>query len=238
MSQIEAQLRADEDLFSQDVWQPNEVARALWALNRLKAEPDAAFMAACLRHCFSRARQMSPAATCRVLWSIGNVQGWAPPRAWVARALAATHARIGGFKGHQLSMLATSLARLEHRPSDAWLATFAAAAAPRLPGMNVTALTNMLWSLATLGYRPDRPWLDAAWARLSAAAEQLPPQQLLQLTWALPALGWVPPTGGVWEAMLARGRGVVDTPRATLQRMRWAERAARTRGASAAASAS
>lgn len=125
---MEVQLRDDEDMFSEDVWQPDEVARALWALGRLKAEPDAAFLAACLRHCFSRARRLSPTAICRVLWSIGNVQGWVPPRAWVARALTATHARIGGFSAGQLSVLATSLARLEHRPTEAWLATFAAAA--------------------------------------------------------------------------------------------------------------
>jgi len=136
MSHMELQLRADEDPFAEDVWAPNQVARALWALGRLKAEPDNAFVAACLRHCFSRARRMSPTAICRVLWSIGNVQGWAPPRAWVARALAATHARIGGFRGEQLTTLATSLARLEHRPTDAWLETFAAAAQARMGECN------------------------------------------------------------------------------------------------------
>jgi hypothetical protein len=134
MAQVEGQLAADEALFSDDVWHPNQVARALWALSRLKAEPDAAFVAACLRHCFSRARRLSATAICRLLWAIGNVQGWTPPRAWVARALAATHARIGAFRGDQLTVLATSLARLEHRPSDAWLGTFAAAAQAEMGG--------------------------------------------------------------------------------------------------------
>jgi hypothetical protein len=300
MAQMEEQLRGDEDDFAaeEDMWQPNDVARALWALGRLKAEPDAPFVAAALRHCFSRARRLNPTAICRLLWSIGNVQGWAPPRGWVARALAATHARIGGFAGPELATLATSLARLEHRPPVAWLETFAGAAAARMGECDLTvrnrgeggadgagaccgllalcrrgrrarpkpcfphlltappplpasatppppalqSLANMLWALATLGYRPDASWLDAAWARFAAAPDAPAPAQLQQLAWALPALGWAPRAGGdpAWDALLARGRGAVDTPRAVLQRMRWEERAARAAakaGAPAAAAA-
>jgi hypothetical protein len=89
------------------------------------------------------------------MWSIGNVQGWAPPRGWVARALAATHARIGGFRGLQLALLATSLARLEHRPPDAWLDTFAAAARARLDKSNSrvrAACARRLWVALMHGF--------------------------------------------------------------------------------------
>ena len=156
---MEGQLRADEDFMAEDVWCPDEVARAVWGLNRLKAEPDRAFMAACLRHCFSRARQLSPTAICRLLWSIGNVRGWAPPRAWVARALSATHARIGGFSGLELSLLATSLARLEHRPPDAWLATFTVAALAKLGDCN--AEVRAAWAVLPVHLRGGKPPLAA-----------------------------------------------------------------------------
>lgn len=181
---------------------------------------------------------MSPTAICRVLWSVGNVRGWAPPPSWVTRALAATNARIGGFTGSQLALLATSLARLEHRPTDGWLATFGAAAAARFGELapDGRALANLLWALASLGYAPDGAWLDAAWRAAAGAAGDLAPPQLLQVTWALPALaagaagggGYAPPAAAR-KALLARGPGVLDTPRASLQRMRWAERAAAAR---------
>jgi len=92
----------------------------------------------------------------------------------------------------------------------------------------------MLWALATLGYRPNPAWLDAAWAAVEAASDQLAPPQLLQLTWALPVLGWAP-SSGARAALLARGEGVLDTPRASLQRMRWVERAQRAAEKAAAA---
>jgi hypothetical protein len=307
MEHMEGQLRDDEDDAADDVWCPDEAARAAWALSRLKAEPHSAFFAACLRHCFSRARRLGATGACRLLWSLGNARGWAPPRAWVARALAATHARIGGFRFVELALMATSLARLEHRPHADWLATFAAAALaqlekggarvrsraregarrvlgrgrppgrpqptrrrrqpagrlrpprspgshqrpalktlpplltlppvcasrPRPPPLPPQALSNLLWALATLGFRPDAPWVAAAHARLVAQADHLTAPTLLQATWALGRFGWRAAPG---DALLARGAGVLDTPRASLQRMRWAARAERV-GAKAAAAA-
>mgnify|MGYP001811102894 CR=1 FL=1 len=95
-------------------------------------------------------------------------------------------------------------------------------------------LTNLLWALATLGYRPDAGWLSAFRARLVAQADQLSSPLLLRVTWAFGMFGWRSPSGmpdELWE----RGRGVLDTPRASLQRMRWAERAASTQQEAAAA---
>lgn len=85
-----------------------------------------------------------------------------------------------------------------------------------------------------LGYRPDAHWLAASRARLLAQANQLTPPQLLQVTWALGAFGWRA-AGDAPDELWERGRGVLDTPRASLQRMRWAERAASTRDKAAAA---
>jgi hypothetical protein len=92
----------------------------------------------------------------------------------------------------------------------------------------------MLWALATLGYRPDDAFLAACHARALARPDKLSPPQLLQLTWALGVFGWRPPAGAA-DALFERGKGVLDTPRASLQRMRWAERAAETQAMAAAA---
>jgi hypothetical protein len=70
----------------------NEVAVSLWALARLRGQPDLRLMGAALQHCFSQARQLTPKGLSMLMWSVGNME-FPPPKAWVAKLLVATQVR-------------------------------------------------------------------------------------------------------------------------------------------------
>lgn len=76
---------------------PNEVAVVLWGLARCRGRPDPAFAAACLRHCFVYARQLSPTALSMLLWFVGSWTQGPPPATWVNRLLVATQVRREGW---------------------------------------------------------------------------------------------------------------------------------------------
>lgn len=105
----------------------NDLAMVLWSLTRMKGQLDTNFMMSALRHCFSAARQLTPAGITMVVWALSNLT-WTPPKAWVDKALLVTHVRMHWFDAKELSMLITSLARLEYKPPASWLEGFTAAA--------------------------------------------------------------------------------------------------------------
>jgi hypothetical protein len=67
----------------------NEVAVSLWALARLRGQPDLRLMGAALQHCFSQARQLTPKGLSMLMWSVGNME-IPPPKAWMVKLLVAT----------------------------------------------------------------------------------------------------------------------------------------------------
>jgi hypothetical protein len=71
----------------------NEVAVSLWALARLRGQPDLRLMGAALQHCFSQARQLTPKGLSMLMWSVGNME-IPPPKAWMVKLLVAT--QVGG----------------------------------------------------------------------------------------------------------------------------------------------
>eukprot|EP00873_Tetraselmis_striata_P005826 jgi/Tetstr1/426090/TSEL_016421.t1 len=163
---------------------PRDMAHAVWALGRLRAEAPELYAAAG-RRVVADPAAFSPASLARIALGLSNAQAEAPGALWaVARDAAA---RAGEYGPVALAQVAWAASRGGELGALAALAEPAAAA---VGGMAPPDVVRLAVAFARAGEGHEGLWAAVCAALLRPGAlRALPPSQLAQVGWALAAAG-------------------------------------------------
>jgi hypothetical protein len=229
---------------------PTELTNTLLCLARLKAAPNAAFMAT---FCSCSSRLLHRTASVAGAVAAGGGLGAA---AAAGRQLLAGHSSSSSSSSNTSIASSTSpsstaaaaadlycpqtlgntlgaMAKLRYQPPRAWSRAFLAASQQLLPAFRPRDFSFTIWGLAQLDLQPQPQWLDLYLVQLRQHVPTMDSAQLSATIWALAMLGHRP--GVDWmQRFLDR---VVALSGSTQQQQQLDRHASSSRAAAAAGAA-
>ncbi|KAF6257606.1 hypothetical protein COO60DRAFT_1211694 [Scenedesmus sp. NREL 46B-D3] len=187
---------------------PTELTNTLLCLARLKATPDAAFMAT---FCSCSSRLLNRTAS--VAGSVTAGKGLGAAAAAGRQLLQAHSSSTSSTPGSTLSSTSSSstaaaaadlycpqtltntlgaMAMLRYQPPRAWSRAFLAASQQLLPAFTPRDFSFAIWALAQLEVQPQPHWLDLFLVQLRQHVPTMDSAQLSATIWALAKLGHQP----------------------------------------------